>query len=176
MRFRADSSLHPAQCGHRLYRDIHTQCTYHIMETHRFEVKRIFARNADRHAYTCTKAKYVKERGRGGRRAGERARQTPQETVAKPQPIWRMLYIYADDAGIVSRWRNNLANDDDRYRCSLWLVRIESFGTRDREHVCEDETCAQGHFCYRGSRSGVQADNEVCVPWGNCVGEQRPYC
>ncbi|MEP4444715.1 MAG: hypothetical protein ABJ059_14850 [Hyphomicrobiales bacterium] len=47
--------------------------------------------------------------------------------MAEPLPISEMLY--ADDAGIISRSNNSLANmvageDDGRYRCRVWFDRM----------------------------------------------------
>ena len=78
--------------------------------------------------------------GGGGRGKPEKGRDKPQETVAKPQPIWGMLY--ADDAGIVSKSRDNLA------KRMADIVGIDSFGFQDRDHVPNDETCGQGLFRY----------------------------
>ena len=66
----------------------------------------------------CIKVK--DEKGRGGDEGGrEKGGDKPQETVAEPQPIWGMLY--ADDASIVSRWRNSLAKMMAKFRCSVWF-------------------------------------------------------
>ena len=38
--------------------------------------------------------------------------------------------------------------DDDSYRCSVRLVRVDRLRSQNRNHVSEDERNGQGHFRY----------------------------
>ena len=110
----------------------------------------------------CTKAKDDKGWG------PEKGRDKPQETVTEPQPIWGMLY--ADDAGTVSRSRNSHAKI---------ILRIDSFGSQDGDHVLDDETYgvrvtlvteAAGHLTQPdGHQMNTRCTNK---PPGSCTSGQ----
>ena len=103
-----------------------------------------------------------------GQRKGRRY--NPPDTVAEPKPIWGMLY--ADDAGIVSRSRNSLAKMMASHRCSVRLVRIDGLGSRNGNHVPDDERYGQGHLLslLRQPARGTSKPPSLCTLGQLCAG------
>ena len=56
--------------------------------------------------------------------------------------------LCTDDADIVCfQIEEQPCKHDGKYRCSVWFVRIDSFGIQDENHVPDDdETYGHGHF------------------------------
>ena len=106
-----------------------------------------------------------KKRGAGGR--GEAA---AGETVLAT-PLWGMLY--ADDAGVVSQ-----SPEQVRKMMGVIVVVCAAFGLVVSEPKTEIMCLREGdagvhrHIQRRGSGSGVQPYERVCIPWG----ERQPQC
>ena len=76
--------------------------------------------------------------GGGERGRSEKGRDTPQETLAEPQPIWVMLS--ADDEGIVCRSTKSLAKMMEHIVAVWGSLGLPVSEAKTIDHVRDDET------------------------------------
>ena len=109
-----------------------------------------FSTNADLvKGMVCTKVKYEKGWegwGRGG--SEERARQKTQPDCVGSRNRSGGILCADDDSRIGSRSRNGLAKMMADIICDVRLVRTDSFGSQDGDHVPDDKTYGEGPFRY----------------------------
>ena len=113
------------------------------------------------------------EKGKGGAATGGRTSARPTQVDCGGASTY-LGNAASRQRGNCSQIEEKLREDDGRYRCSVCFVRIDRFGSQAGDQELDDKTDRTRSLSLR-IQPGVQRHHQVCVPWGNCVRERRPY-